>query len=174
MHEWESPATETVTKWQFQNCSGAADGKHIMTIHATNSGVEFYNYKGLFLIVLPAIVDYDYKFTFADVGGQGRISNGSVYHNSYFYRAIEGNLLNLFPPKSLPILNDPAYIDQYSELMPHVFLGDDAVPLGEHCLKPYSQSNLTPKKRIFNYRLSRVRRITKNAFGIWLTAFKFL
>ena len=50
--------------------------------------------------------------------------------------------------------------------MPYVFLDDDAFPLDKNCLKPYSQSGLTPIKAIFNYRLSRVGRVTENAFGI--------
>ena len=58
--------------------------------------------------------------------------------------------------------------------MPYVFLADDAFSLGKHCLKPYSQSGLTPIKRIFNYRLARVRRVTENAFGILTIAFAFL
>lgn len=32
---------------------------------------EFYNYKGFFSILLLALVDYDYKFLFADVGTKG-------------------------------------------------------------------------------------------------------
>ena len=55
--------------------------------------------------------------------------------------------------------------------MPYVFLTDDAFSLGKHCLKPYSQSGLTPIKRIFNYRLSGVRRVTENAFGILTNRF---
>ena len=50
--------------------------------------------------------------------------------------------------------------------MPYDFPADDAFPLSKHCLKPYSQSTLTPIKRIFNYLLSRVRRVTENIFGI--------
>lgn len=170
--EWESLATETARRWQFPNCIGAADGKHVMIIHPANSGAEFYNYKGFFSIVLLALVDYDYKFTFADVGCQGRISDGGVYRNSHFYRALEENRLNLPLPKPLPLSSDPVFIDQSTEPMPYVFLGDDAFPLGQHCLKPYSQNGLTPRKRIFNYRLSRVRRITENAFGIWVNRFR--
>ena len=58
--------------------------------------------------------------------------------------------------------------------MPYVFLADDASPLGKRCLKPYSQSFLTPTKRIFNYRLSRVRRVTENAFGTLTNRFRVL
>ena len=56
--------------------------------------------------------------------------------------------------------------------MPYIFLADEAFPLGKHCLKPYSQSGLTPIKRIFNYRLSRVRRVTENAFRILTNRFR--
>ena len=56
--------------------------------------------------------------------------------------------------------------------MPYIFLADDAFPLGKHCLKPHSQSSLTPIKRIFNYRFSRVRRVTGNVFGILTNHFR--
>ena len=56
--------------------------------------------------------------------------------------------------------------------MAYVFLTDDAFPLGKHCLKPYSQSGLTPIKCIFNYCLSRLRRVTENAFGILTNRFR--
>ena len=91
--------------WQFPNCTGAADGKHIAIIHGSNSGSEFYSYKGFFSIVLLGISDYDYKFIFADVGCQGKISDGEVYRNSFFYRAIQENLLEL-PPS---VLRQPRY-----------------------------------------------------------------
>ena len=52
------------------------------------------------------------------------------------------------------------------------FLADDAFLLGKHCLKRFSQSSLTPIKCIFNYRLTRVRRVTENAFGILTNCFR--
>lgn len=141
-----------------------------MIIHPKNSGSQIYNYKGFFSIVLLALVDYDYRFLFADVGCQGRISDGGVYR--HFYKALETNQLNLPEDACLPQSTDPAFIDQPYEPMPFVFLGDDAFPLGKHCMKPYSQANLTPRKRIFNYCLSRMRRVTENAFGILANRFR--
>ena len=109
---------------------------------------------------------------FADVGCQRRISDGGVYRNSFFYKATQENLLDLPPDKPLPVSNNPYYDSQNTEPMPYVFLADDAFPLGKHCLKPYSQSGLTPMKRVFNYRLSTFRRVTENAFGILTNRFR--
>lgn len=51
-------------------------------------------------------------------------------------------------------------------VLPYVFVGDEAFALRPDFLKPYSQKDLDNEKRVFNYRLSRVRRVAENAFGI--------
>ena len=82
--DWKRIAKKTEDRWQFPNCIGAADGKHIPILHPKDSGSDFYNYKGFFSIVMLAIVDYDYRFLYVDVGCQGRISDGGVFRNSAF------------------------------------------------------------------------------------------
>ena len=52
-----------------------------------------------------------------------------------------------------------------------MIVADDAFPLKEYIQKPYSQIGLTKEKRIFNYRLSRARRIVENTFGILANRF---
>ena len=81
--ERKAIASHSLERWQFPNCIGACDGKHIPIKHPDNSGSEFYNYKGFFSIVMLAIVDYDYNFLYVDVGSQGRISDGGIFSSSF-------------------------------------------------------------------------------------------
>lgn len=128
-----------------------------------NSGSYYFNYKHNFSIVLLALVDAEYKFIYVDVGCNGRISDGGVFRNSTLNRALENGSLNIPSPMPLPGENCP---------VPFMIAADDAFPLKENIIKPYSNTGLTTKKRIFNYRLSRARRIVENAFGILSNRFR--
>ncbi len=81
--------------------------------------------------------------------------------------------MNLPEPRPLPKSKDPRW-EQFNaeEKLPFVFVGDNAFPLTRHYLKPYPDKALTDRKRIFNYRLSRFRRVTENAFGILSSVFR--
>lgn len=56
--------------------------------------------------------------------------------------------------------------------VPYVFVADDAFPLGRHLLKPFALQGLSYAQRVFNYRLSRARRISENVFGILASRFR--
>lgn len=163
--QWREVA-KTFEKWNFPNCVGAMDGKHIHLQAPINSGTEFYNYKGYCSIVLFAVVDGSYNFTYANVGCQGRISDAGIFHDTMFKECLENNTMSLPPPCTLP---------GTTTVTPFVFLGDDAFPLSPNIMKPYPGLHQKgSKERIFNYRLSRGRRISENVFGIISTVFRIL
>lgn len=161
--EWEAIATDFDILWNYPNCMGAMDGRHIAFRPPRSAGSAYYNYKAFHSIVLLALVDANYKFIAIDVGANGRISDGGVYRESNLCAAINSNSLNIPPPRPLPQRNLP---------VPFVIVADDAFPLSEHIMKPYPHRDLLVDQRIHNYRLSRARRISENVFGILANRFR--
>lgn len=148
----------------FPHAIGAIDGKHITILCPAHTGSEYYNYKRTFSIVLLALVDSNYQFIFADIGTQGRISDGGVFRNSILWQDICSNNLNLPTPCPLP----GSTVD-----VPYVFLGDGAFALSTHVMKPYP-GNHEPgsPQRIFNEKLGRSRVLVENTFGILAAKFR--
>lgn len=68
--EWKNKARQFELLWNFPNCIGSIDGKHIVIEAPCNSGSDFFNYKEQFSIVLLAIVDADYNFIYANCGAK--------------------------------------------------------------------------------------------------------
>lgn len=151
--------------WNFPNCIGALDGKHIVMEAPANSGSLYYNYKGTNSIVLMALADANYKFTYIDVGCNGRISDGGVFNRCDLSKAIEDGRLNI--PNATPLPNRTTPI-------PYVIVADDAFTLKPYLMKPYPFRNLVGSQRVYNYRLSRARRIVENSFGIMSARFRVL
>ena len=98
-----------------------------------------------------------YEFLYVDVDINGRNSDGEIWSRCPLKNALEKNALNIPEPRALPgRLNKT----------PYVCKGDDAFPLSLYMMKPFPQINLTKEKCIFNYRLSRMRRISEKGFDI--------
>jgi hypothetical protein len=102
-------------------------------------------------------VDANLKFVTVDVGAYGKHSDGGVFRYSALYQSLETRSLKL--PEDTVVPN--------SEItFPHVFVGDEAYPLTTCLMKPYSRRTLDESKSVFNYQLSRARRVVECAFGI--------
>ncbi|GFY39518.1 protein ALP1-like [Trichonephila inaurata madagascariensis] len=162
-NEWKMVAEEFWAKWNFPLCLGAMDRKHIRIKPPPHSGATYRNYKGFFSIVLLAVVVANLKFLYVDVGTNGRVSDRGVWGKSKLRQAITNGDMNIPEAAALPGL---------ASNLPFVIVADDAFPLMPNIMKPYPGSNLSKECLIFNYRLSRARRVSKNAFGILAARFR--
>lgn len=61
--KFEDTAKKFWKIWNFPNCVGPIDGKHVRIKCPSHSGSIYYNYKTIFSLVLLAVVDADYKFS---------------------------------------------------------------------------------------------------------------
>lgn len=124
----------------------------------------YYNYKGFHSIILLGLVDANYCFLYIDVGCNGRVNDAGVYADSSLCWGIEKNLFDFPPDETLSGMN---------EKLPYVILADDAFRMSSRIIKPYGERSSTENK-VFNYRLSRARRVAENAFGILANKFQIL
>jgi hypothetical protein len=161
--DWLRIAAEFEDKWNFPNCVGAVDGKHIVIKCPPKSGSMFFNYKSSYSIVLLAAVDANYCFEVIDVGGYGKQADGGTFAASEFGRRFNTGQLDLPEPTAPP---------GCCTKLPFVFVADEAFPLTPNMMRPFPGKKVGRNERIFNYRLSRARRIVENAFGILATRFR--
>ncbi|XP_026667908.1 uncharacterized protein LOC113464110, partial [Ceratina calcarata] len=145
---WKRTADNFWAKWNFPNCIGVLDGKHVVIEAPANSGSQYYNYKKTFSI---------------DVGGYGKSSAGGIFANYALGLRLEAGTLDVPEDRELP----------GSELTTsHVIVADEAFPLKTYLLRSYPGAELTHDKWIFNYRLTRARRTVENTFGILAQKFR--
>lgn len=149
--------------WNFPNCVAAIDGKHINIQAPAGSGSLYFNYKKTFSIVLLALVDAEYKFLAVDVGAYGKNSDGGIFYDSKMGKALKNKTFGM--PDDKPITEN-------GKPLPYIIVGDEAFPCKTYLMRPYSGRGLSEEKRIFNYRLSRARRVSENAFGILCQKFR--
>ncbi|XP_028417192.1 protein ANTAGONIST OF LIKE HETEROCHROMATIN PROTEIN 1-like [Dendronephthya gigantea] len=163
--KWRTISREFELIWNFPNCLGAIDGKHIVMQAPPRCGSEYFNYKKTHSIVLLAVCNAKYQFTLVDIGNSGRISDGGVFENSMIGFGINQGLLNM-PEK--------AKLQGSDKVLPYVVVGDEAFPLKHNLMKPYPGGSIGRSERVFNYRLSRARRVIENTFGIAASRFRIL
>lgn len=100
--QWKKIADEFWSSWNFPNCIGAIDGKHVVLKAPANSGSLYFNYKKTFSVVLLALVDANYKFIAVDIGAYGKNSDGGIFSNSKLGRALAASKYNIPNERPLP------------------------------------------------------------------------
>jgi hypothetical protein len=83
----------------------------------------------------------------------------AIFERSVLGKSLEADALNI--PNSKPICNS-------EEPLSFVIVGDEAFPLKRYLLRSYPRVSTwnDESKKMYNYRLSRARRVVENAFGI--------
>ena len=159
--DWKKIAADFKELWNMPHVICAIDGKHVRMECPANTGTLYHNYKGFFSLVLLAICDAKYCFTYVDVGQYGSNNDSGVLANSEI--GLEGDCLKVPDPETLLGCSiDP---------LPYYLVGDEIFPLKTWLMRPYP-GKFDEEQRIFNYRLSRARRVIENSFGILCARWK--
>ena len=150
-------------RWNIPHALGALDGKHILIRCPRRGGSLYHNYKGFHSIVLLALVDADYMFLWVDLWAAGSSSDAQIFKHSDLRHKIKNGTIGF--PESESLVDDGPKVH-------HFILRDDAFPLKLWLMKPYSRRGMNLNQRVFNYRISRARRVVENAFGIPTSRFR--
>ncbi|XP_055913145.1 uncharacterized protein LOC129946823 [Eupeodes corollae] len=165
--DWKQISLEFFERWNFPNCLGAVDGKHVLTFAPKKSGSFYFNYKKTFSYNLMAVVDAKYRFLMVDIGAYGSNADSTVFSCSPFGNAWLNNPTELNIPEDSPLPGT-------TTKLPYVIIGDEGFALKSTIWRPFPGRNLSHRERIFNYRLSRARRVVENAFGIMAHTWRIL
>jgi hypothetical protein len=153
--KWKRNTERYLELLSLPHCIDAIDKKLICAKCFPKSGSLYFNRKGHFSVVLLARADADALFTTVHVGYFGKNSDGSMFRASTLEH---GGLeeLHILCLASLPK-------DESGEIFPYYFVAFEAFPL---------KINVINRRRMFNYRLTRARKIIECAFGILAAKFK--
>lgn len=111
------------------------------------------------------MVDANYKFIAVDVGSFGKEGESGIFLKSNMGQQILNGSF-WFP--------EPCKLPGSDKIVPYVIVGDEAFRLHKHIMKPYTRKSARENysEAVFNYRLSRTRRVTENAFGLLSQIFR--
>ena len=135
----------------FPGVVGAIDGTHIRIEAPPEHPDDYYNRKGYHSIVLQAACREDRRFVNIYCGWPGKVHDARIFRNSPLFE----NGQNLCGQNHL--------------------LGDGAYPLQNWVLVPYKDNgHLTPAQKNFNRKLSQLRVVIEQAFGMLKGRFRRL
>ncbi|CAK1586959.1 unnamed protein product [Parnassius mnemosyne] len=113
-----------------------------------------------------ALVDRNFCVMFCHIGNKGKISDGTVFRDSVLFEKLQRNSLQLPQPK--PLSNGDVNV-------PYVFVADNGFPLHRNIMKPFpGEHSEGSTRRNFNRKLSSVRIVVENTFGVMSARFRVL
>ena len=143
--------------WQFSCSWGAIDGCHI-PLKCPPGGLqankEYHNFKNFYSIVLMGMVDAKRRFIWASCGFPGNSHDSIIFQSTNLWSKITGG-------QTIPGIGK----EIGGVKIPPLLLGDSAFPFQSWLMKPFTNAVLTPQQQYFNYRLSRARMVTEEAYG---------
>ena len=96
--------------------------------------------------------------TFLDIGAYSKNCDSRILQKRFLRNKISGNEFNI---------PDRRYLTEDSRnVLPHVFIDNEAFGLSTHIMRPYWGNNLSVGKRVQKYGQSRAKRFIERAFGI--------
>ena len=101
------------------------------------------------------VADSNCRFVYADSGSYGRDYDSSIFKRSTLWTSI---MLELTSERRLSVTECPN--------VPYFFVADEGFALNRNTLRPFSRSNLSVRKRVYNYRLFRARSYAECTLGI--------
>lgn len=113
-------------------------------------------------MILLAVVDHKYRFRYINVGSPGRCHDAHVYGRSKFSKTVESDGFQ----RPLALIEGTR--------VPPIILCDQAFPLMPNLMKPFASATSGTREGVFNYNLSRTRRVVENAFGRLKARFRFV
>ena len=154
--EWLQISQEFEENLNMPHTIGCIDGKHIRIVCPKLTEVQYYNYKGLFNIVLMAVCDANYCFTMIDLGQYGSNNDSGVVASSVMGEICGNGEINLPTPSKIYQSSD--------QDLPYFLLGDEIFPLKDWLMRPFPEAGATEEEKIYNYCHSRARQCIENAF----------
>jgi len=92
-----------------------------------------------------AVADTNSRIMYVYIGSYGKDCGSTFFKRSTPWTSIQINMLEL--SSEIPLSGT------VSPNVPHFFVGDEGFALNRNILQPSSGSNLTVKKRVYNYHL---------------------
>ncbi|XP_042309172.1 putative nuclease HARBI1 [Sceloporus undulatus] len=138
----------------FPQVVGLMDGCHCLIIPPLGLRNAYVNRKGSYSVILQGTCDHTGTFVDVELGWHGSAHDARVARNSLIYEAMEAGIY---------VPGNPSINIRGQQIGP-LILADSAYPIRKWLMTPFKTPR-TPKQKIFNQKLNRVRGAVERSFG---------